>query len=286
MPRNGVSTLKISSTPQKSKQTTEALNLKSRDSKYLFPSLKIGVIIPAYNEELNLGKTLERIPNNVSDNLNVIVVDDGSADRTSEIASKYNIILLRHHRNRGNGAATKTGLKYCKDRNFKIVVILDADGQHDPKYISDFIKPIFENYVDFTIGNRFRYHYDMELKRKICSKIMTAFYFLFLWKKIYDPTNGYRALSLRLLKELEFESNYSLTQEMLYKVVPYYKYKQIPIPVNPRNHGVSFIKLRNYLSKIILLFIKYYIFPRIKGITHKIFPKEFRDRVRLYILKT
>ena len=142
MPRNGVSTLKISSTPQKSKQTTEALNLKSRDSKYLFPSLKIGVIIPAYNEELNLGKTLERIPNNVSDNLNVIVVDDGSADRTSEIASKYNIILLRHHRNRGNGAATKTGLKYCKDRNFKIVVILDADGQHDPKYIGDFIRGI------------------------------------------------------------------------------------------------------------------------------------------------
>ena len=167
-----------------------------------------------------------------------------------------------------------------------MVVILDSDGQHDPIYIKDFVKPIVNDHVDFVIGNRFKYHSPMEMKRKISSRILTAFYALFLWKYIPDPTNGYRALSLRLLNDLEFDSDYSLSLEMLFKIIPYYKYKQIPVKVSPRDHGKSFIKIKNYFSKIILLFIKYYIFPRIKGITHRIFSKEYRDRVRLYLLKT
>lgn len=254
--------------------------------KYLFPSLKIGLVIPAYNEELNIGKTIEQIPRNISDKLDVVVIDDGSMDKTSDIASKYNITLLKHPKNRGNGAATKTGLNYCRERNFDIIVILDADGQHDPKYISNFITPILGDSIDFTIGNRFKYYYDMEPKRKLCSKLMTAFYFIFLRRKVADPTNGYRALSSKLLKELEFESEYSLTQEMLYKIIPYYKYKEIPVRVNPRNHGQSFIKIKNYLLKILLLFLKFYIFPKVRKITHKILSDEFRTRVKSYYLKT
>jgi len=115
---------------------------------------------------------------------------------------------------------------------------------------------------------------------------MTAFYFIFLRRKVADPTNGYRALSSKLLKELEFESEYSLTQEMLYKIIPYYKYKEIPVKVNPRNHGQSFIKIKNYLLKILLLFLKFYIFPKVRKITHKILSDEFRTRVKSYYLKT
>ena len=253
---------------------------------YLFPSLKIGIVIPAYNEGLNIGETLAQVPKKISDKLEIIVVDDGSSDNTSEEANKFDITLIKHPKNRGNGAATKTGLEYCRENEFEIAIILDADGQHDPKYISDFIKPIMEDSIDFVIGNRFRHHYDMDVNRKLCSKLMTAFYFLFLRKKIADPTNGYRALSSKLLQEIEFESEYSLTQEMLFKVVPYYKYKELPIQVNPRDHGESFIKIKNYLLKIVLLFIKFYIFPKIKGITHKILSEDFRNRVKTYYLKT
>ena len=253
---------------------------------YIFPGVKIGVLIPAYNEELNIGQVLEEIPRNISNDFNIIVVDDGSTDKTSEIASEYDIILLKHLKNRGNGAATNKGLNYCRQRNFDIVIILDADGQHNPKYISKFISPILDNSIDFTIGNRFKYYYNMSSKRKLCSKLMTAFYFIFLRKKVADPTNGYRALSSRLLKELEFESEYSLTQEMLYKIIPFYKYKQIPIKVRQRIHGTSFISIRNYLLKIVLLFLKFYIFPRIKKLTHKILSDEFRTRVKTYYLKT
>lgn len=256
------------------------------ENTYRFQGLKVGVVIPAFNEELNIGKTLDQIPNNVSDKLSVIVVDDGSKDKTSEIVSQYNITLLKHPKNRGNGAATKTGLEYCRENNMDIAIILDADGQHPPKYISNFITPILEDSIEFVIGNRFKYYYDMDPNRKLCSKLMTAFYFLFLRRKISDPTNGFRALSSKLLQELEFESEYSLTQEMLFKIVPYYKYKEIAIKLKPRDQGESFIKIKNYLLKIVLLFIKFYVFPKIKRITHKIFSEEFRNRAKTYYLKT
>jgi len=271
---------------ENSGDNTKVLNTQSNNSNYLFPGLKVGIVIPAYNEEMNIGDTLSQIPSNISDKLDVIVVDDGSSDNTSEIANAYNITLLKHPKNRGNGAATKTGLEYCREKKISIAIILDADGQHHPKYISDFIKPILENSVEFVIGNRFRYYYDMDVNRKLCSKLMTAFYFLFLRKKIADPTNGYRALSSNLLKDIDFESEYSLTQEMLFKVVPHYKYKEIPIKLNPRDHGESFIKIKNYLLKIVLLFIKFYIFPKIKRLTHKILTEDFRNRVKTYYLKT
>lgn len=271
---------------EKSEYNTKKLNTKTSDTKYIFPGLKIGIIIPAYNEELNIGETLAQIPKEISDKLSVIVVDDGSSDNTIEVANKFDITLLKHPKNRGNGAATKTGLEFCKEKGFKIAIILDADGQHHPKYIRDFIEPIMEDSIEFAIGNRFRHYYDMDVNRKLCSKLMTAFYFLFLRKKIADPTNGYRALSFKLLQNIEFESEYSLTQEMLFKIVPFYKYKEIPIQVNPRDHGESFIKIKNYLLKILLLFIKFYIFPKIKGITHKILSEDFRNRVKTYYLKT
>lgn len=278
--------MKISSSSEKLHHTSKKLKTGPQNISYIYTSLKIGVVIPAYNEELNIGKTLERIPTNISNKFEVIVVDDGSADKTSEIASLYNINLIKHSHNKGYGAAVRTGLEYCKDNKFDIAIILDADGQHDPKYIKDFIKPILEDNIDFVIGNRFKYCYEMESYKKLCLKTMTALYMVFLHKKIMDPTNGYRALTSKILEDLELESEYSISQEMLFKIIPYYNYKQIPIVVEQRNHGKSFIKMRNYFSKIILLFIKYYIFPRIKWITHRIFIKEFRDRVRKYILKT
>lgn len=255
------------------------MNKKEQYADYLFPNLRISVIIPAYNEEMNIGKTLARIPKNLSNKMEIVVIDDGSVDNTYQMANKYDIHIIRHPKNRGNGAATKTGLNYCKERKCDVAIILDGDGQHDPKYMSKFIEPIFKNRTDFVIGNRFTYYYKMNAYRKFCSKLMTAFYFLLLRKKISDPTNGYRALSSKLINNISFESDYSLTQEMLFKVIPKYNFKEIPVIVKQREHGQSFLKLKNYFTKIILFFIKYYIFPNITWITHRLLSKETRNRM-------
>ncbi len=253
--------------------------------KYLFPELKIGILIPAFNEELNIGNTLGRIPANISRRMEVVVIDDGSVDNTYEVASSFDVNIIRHPHNRGNGAATKTGLRFCKERECDIAIILDGDGQHDPKYIHNFIRPIVEENIDFTIGNRFKYYYKMNPYKKLCSKLMSVFYLLLLRKKISDPTNGYRALSSKIFNRIEFESDYSLTQEMLFKIIPKYNFKEIPLKVEQREYGQSFIKLKKYLKKIIFFFIKYYVYVKFKRITHKLFSKETRDRMEK-ILKT
>ncbi len=253
---------------------------------YIYPNLKIGLIIPAFNEELNIRKVLLSIPKNLSNELKILVIDDGSTDRTYEIAKSLNCIVLKHKQNKGNGAATITGLNYCRENDYEVAVILDADGQHNPKHITDFINPIIENRVDFTIGNRFKYPYKMNTNKKLCSKLITAFYFVILRKKISDPTNGYRALSSKIFKNVNFDSNYSITQEMLYKIVPFYKFKQIPILVNERKNGESFIKLNKYFFKMVLMLLKYYIFPKFRKITRKIFNKKIRRIITSSVLKT
>ncbi|KKM00271.1 hypothetical protein LCGC14_1806100 [marine sediment metagenome] len=249
-------------------------------------NLKIGVIIPAFNEENNLGNVLSKIPYNIFKHLDVIVVNDGSTDKTAEIARIFDVLILNHNKNRGNGAATITGLDYCKNNNYDIVIILDADGQHDPKYLYDFISPIIRNEVDFVIGNRFKNYYKSNKSKIFFSRLITAFYFVLLRKKVSDPTNGYRALSSKCLSKLNFESQYSITQEMLFKILPSYKYKEIPIIVNQRENGRSFIKMKNYLLKMILMILKFYILPKISKLTSKIFKETTRKKIRLSFLKT
>ncbi len=259
---------------------------QSGNIKYKYPNAMIGVIIPAFNEEKNLGNVLSKIPSNISNKLDVIVVNDGSTDKTLEIARKFDVIILNHNKNRGNGAATITGLNFCKNNDYHIVIILDADGQHDPKYFYDFISPIVRNEVDFVIGNRFKNHYKSNKYKIFFSRLLTACYYILLRKKISDPTNGYRALSSKCLSKLNFESQYSITQEMLFKILPFYKYKEIPIIVDQRKSGSSFIKLTNYLVKMILMIFKFYLLPKISKLTSKVFNEKTRKKIRLSFLKT
>jgi hypothetical protein len=161
-----------------------------------------------------------------------------------------------------------------------------AVHQHDPKYLYNFIKPIIEKGCHVTIGNRFNHYYYMSAKKRLCSLIITALYRLILRKKISDPTNGYRALSSAVINNLELESDYSVTQEMLLKVVPFYRYKEIPIKLRQRTSGRSFISLRKYFPKMLLFIIKYYIFPKIRKFSSFLFHEKTRSIIGYYLLKT
>lgn len=244
-----------------------------------FPGLKIGIVMPAFNEEKNIGKTLSLIPKDISEKLDIVIVDDGSTDNTLKIASKYDTIIIQHPINKGNGAAIQTGLDFCKNANYDIVIIIDADGQHEPSYIIDFIKPIVEEHYDYVIGNRFYYFYDMTIVKKVCSRVMSFILSFFLDQKISDPTMGYRALSSRVVKHLNCESNYSITLEMLFKIVPYYYTCEIPIKINQRLYGKSFIKLKKYFYKSLFSFTKFYFFPIVHRYSYKLLNRDVRKRI-------
>ncbi|MHA1439790.1 MAG: glycosyltransferase family 2 protein [Promethearchaeota archaeon] len=246
---------------------------------YKYPGLKIAVIMPAFNEEQNIGKTLSQFPNDISDKLDIIIIDDGSKDNTINVAQEFDTIIIRHHKNKGNGAAIQTGLEFCRQNDYEIAVILDADGQHDPQHIPKFIDPIVRHKVDFVIGNRFKYHYNMKVHKKLLSRIMSVFYSILLQKKISDPTMGYRALSAKIFKNIRFESNYSITQEMLFKIVPNYTFREVCTKIYEREFGESFISIKKYLNKTILSIIKFYLWPKFNKIFNKILNPEKIDKL-------
>jgi hypothetical protein len=262
-------------------KSNQRKRLDTSRNEYLYPGLKVGIIMPAYNEEQNIGKTLSLMPRNISDKFEVIVIDDGSRDKTIEIANKFDTTVIRHPKNKGNGAAIQTGLDYCRDNGKEIVLIIDADGQHEPRYIKEFIKPIVEDGYDYVIGNRFRYHYNMRLVKKVASRIMSSVVSFVLRQKISDPTMGFRALSKRVIRLTYFESDYSITLEMLFKIVPYFRTCQIPIKINERVYGQSFIKLKRYFYKTFFSFIKYFLFPKVHRFTYRALRKDVRRKVYL-----
>ena len=113
--------------------------------------MKTLIIIPAYNEELTIGSVVA-LAKKYGD---VLVVDDGSGDRTSEIAREAGAIVIRHNTNMGKGAALKTGFEYALSREYEIVVTLDADGQHNPDEIPLLMEPIIRGEADLVIGSRY-----------------------------------------------------------------------------------------------------------------------------------
>ncbi|MDN5319832.1 MAG: hypothetical protein PWP49_252 [Thermococcaceae archaeon] len=110
--------------------------------------MKTLIVIPAYNEELTIGSVVA-LAKKYGD---VLVVDDGSKDRTSEIAQNAGAIVIRHDVNKGKGAALKTGFGYALANGYDVVVTLDADGQHN---IPLLLKPILKGEADLVIGSRY-----------------------------------------------------------------------------------------------------------------------------------
>ena len=111
--------------------------------------MKITIGIPAFNEEKNIAKIITRLKKITN---SIIVCDDGSSDMTSEIANNLGVIVVKHEKNTGYGAAINTIFQRAKDIETEILVTFDADGQHRVEDIGEVINPIQENSADIVIG--------------------------------------------------------------------------------------------------------------------------------------
>lgn len=154
------------------------------------------VIIPAYNESKNIKRVIEEI-RQYNPDTDILVVDDCSSDNTGRIAKNTGVKVIRHVFNSGYGAALQTGYKYAIYKNYDIVAQIDGDGQHDPSYLDDLFEKLQKNGFDFVIGSRFsasprKYH--MSFLRKLGMRFFQLLIYLFINKKISDPTSGYQVL--------------------------------------------------------------------------------------------
>jgi len=187
--------------------------------------MKTIIVIPAYNEELRVGHVVSLCKKYAE---NVIVVDDGSKDKTYLEAEKNGAIAVRHRVNLGKGAALKTGCDLAILKGADKIIALDADGQHDPGEIPDFISKL--KYNDIVFSKRTK-RWKMPLVAKIGNDFFSFLSNLLFGIKLRDVQSGYRAFTKDCYKKIRWDlSGYSVENEIIAKVgVKKLKYAEIPI---------------------------------------------------------
>jgi glycosyltransferase involved in cell wall biosynthesis len=162
--------------------------------------LKAAAIIPAYREEKHVGDVVRRTRQQLD---HVLVVDDGSNDKTAQQARDAGAEVIAHNQNRGKGEAIKTGLRHWLDRQMTHVVVLDADGQHLPEEIDRFMAAAASTAgPSFFLGNRMNNLIGMPLIRRVVNRYMSKRISRFCGQKISDTQCGFRMLDRQLIPEL------------------------------------------------------------------------------------
>ncbi|MDA2935717.1 glycosyltransferase family 2 protein [Patescibacteria group bacterium AH-259-L05] len=203
---------------------------------------QIIILIPAYNEEKNLQELLKEIPKTIKNkNVGVLVIDDGSSDRTSEVVKDAGYIVVRNKINRGGGAGLRLGYDIVKHSNIQTCVTMDADGQHDPREIEKLVKPILENKYDLVIGSRKLGKWEKEGHlRSIGLPIFNFIINLLLKTKITDCSSGFRAFKTRLLQSITLREDQYHTSELIIDAAKKgIKIGEVPITIRKRKYGTS-----------------------------------------------
>ncbi len=186
---------------------------------------KIIVVIAAYNEEEHIKRVVEKV---IEQGYEVIVVDDGSTDKTGEEAEKAGAIVLKHIINTGKGAAMKTGCDYALKEKADVIVLMDGDEQHKAEDIPRFIKALEK--AEVVLGYR-KINKNMPLIMRIGNKIINTASSIINGIKIKDTQSGFRAMTSEAYKKIRWRSpDYGMESEMIAKIAKKkIKYKQIPI---------------------------------------------------------
>lgn len=217
------------------------------------------VLIPAYKEELTIASVVLLSKKYAG---RVIVIDDGSPDRTSEIARLAGAEVYRQEMNTGKAGALMTGFKKCKEYQFKAVVMIDGDGQMDPSMIKRVAAPVLNGEADLVIGSRFIGETaEIPKHRVVGQKILNRATNMGSDVKVTDSQSGYRALSPRAVENLNFSSDsYNIESDMIVNFAQRgLKITEVPITVRydvpnghkqkPFQHGVNVLsRLVSYIG--------------------------------------
>lgn len=235
--------------------------------------MKVLLIIPAYNEEENILNTCTKI-SEFSDEIDYIVINDGSKDNTLKILRENNINNINLINNLGIGGAVQTGYKYAYENGYDIAIQFDGDGQHDVNYVPNICEPIVEGKADMVIGTRYldknESQFQSTFMRRLGSNIISFFIKVCTGKKITDPTSGFRAVNKKIIEEFakEYPTDYPEPESTVCMLCKNYKVTEVPVSMNERQGGTSsirFWKSADYMIKVVFTIIIDSINARKKG---------------------
>ncbi len=170
--------------------------------------MRVIAVMPAFNEENRIKNVLQGVKNFVDD---VVVIDDGSADKTSQIAESLGAVVVCHALNRGQGAGLKTGTEAAFRLGAEVIVHVDADGQHDPACIPKLLAPIKEGRAQIVFGSRFlgATTKNMPLFRLLLLRAARLFNALVMGipRTVTDPQSGLRAMSREAALKIDFRQD-------------------------------------------------------------------------------
>jgi glycosyltransferase involved in cell wall biosynthesis len=219
---------------------------------------KILIIVPAYNEEGSIEKVIKEVDSHIP-GADILVVNDGSTDRTSEKARGSGAVVLDLPFNLGIGGAMQAGYRYAYEKGYDIAVQVDGDGQHDPKEIPKLLEILENKEADMTLGSRFIGvpSYKGSVMRKIGISILAKTISIITGQKVTDPTSGFRAANRRAIQLFtrHYPQDYP-EPEVLVLLSQYgLKMKEVPAALYQREYGDSSItKIRSvyYMIKVLL----------------------------------
>jgi UDP-N-acetylglucosamine---dolichyl-phosphate N-acetylglucosaminyltransferase len=189
------------------------------------------IVIPSYNE----GDRVEQVVREVKSlGFNrIVIVDDHSSDDSMKNLRKYDVAILHHMLNRGAGAATETGLKFCREHlHFNTVITIDADTQHAPSDLNQLLEEHLSKEADVTIGNRFLENSDLiPTDKRIYNYIANLTTSILCGKRVTDSQSGFKAFSKKALDVIVIEHDqYEYCSEIFIKAF-HHHLKVINVPV-------------------------------------------------------
>ncbi len=224
--------------------------------------MKSIVIIPAFNEEVAISSIVKRSMKYADE---VLVVDDGSTDRTFQIAKDAGARVIKHYNNLGKGISLKDA--FAEVKGYDIVVTIDGDGQHNPDEIPDLIRPILENRADLVNGSRYLDGFDDETPayRRVGQRVLDIATNVTSGTHVTDSQSGFRAFSGKTIPYFRFrDTGFGIESEMLADAAENnFRIVEVPITVRydvensstkgPVTHGVG-VLIKIIIDKIIRTF--------------------------------
>ncbi|WP_433205106.1 glycosyltransferase family 2 protein [Dactylosporangium sp. CS-047395] len=222
---------------------------------------KVLIIIPAWNESGSIAEVVREVRGELP-TVDIIVVDDGSGDDTAIRAAEAGAIVAKLPFNLGVGGAMRTGYRYARDHGYDVAIQVDADGQHDPRYIPKLVDALDEH--DLVIGARFAGEggYSVKGPRKWAMKMLSSVLSKLSRTKLTDTTSGHRACNRRTIEFFAhwYPAEYlGDTIEVLVRLARNgYKITQIPVAMRPRMAGTpsnSPVKATIYLGRAFVVLL-------------------------------
>ncbi len=229
------------------------------------------LLIPAYNEEKNIGKVIYKIKN-LPFSVDIVVIDDGSKDNTAKVAENAGAFVITLPFNLGYGSALQTGYKYAVKKDYDYLVQLDADGQHEIEDISELLDGVKSGKADIVIGSRFLKDkkYDMSFFKRIGVFIFSKIVSIIIKQEITDPVSGFEAFNKKALEFFIldiFPSDFPDADMLIISHFAGLKIKEIPVSMYnsplgkaPMHGGLTsfYYIFKMFLSIIMVLITKKY----------------------------